>query len=172
MQQVDSEVNFVFELPADRFARCGRAHSEQNAGVPSETAGPEVGDEAEQLRADPVVLRPVRIEPLKGARVAIGLKARLDRRAEREPRFPGVQKERLLRRGRADFLLYEQVYRVDRAEDFLAEHRPDRELARVTPEYRPAELGEEAGIQPILAALGELKEVFRGDLVEIERLSG
>jgi len=30
-----SEVNFVFELPPDRFARCGGGHTEQNAGVPS-----------------------------------------------------------------------------------------------------------------------------------------
>ena len=42
----------------------------------------------EQLGADMVVLRPVRIEPFERARVAIGLKARLDRRAEGEMRFP------------------------------------------------------------------------------------
>src|SRR5271165_6406339 len=85
-----SKVNFVFELPPDRFARCSRAHTEQNAAVPFEGAGPDIRNNAEQLRADAVVLRPVRIESLEGARLAIGLKARLDRRAEGEPRFPSV----------------------------------------------------------------------------------
>src|SRR5215472_6630633 len=73
-EKAGSKVNLVFELPPDRFARCGRAHTEQNAGIPFETAGPEIRNSAKQLGADPVVLGPVRIEPLKRARVAIGLK--------------------------------------------------------------------------------------------------
>jgi hypothetical protein len=59
------EMELIFELPAKRFARCGRAHAEQNAGIPLEGAGPDVRDNAEQLGADTVVLRPVRIEPFK-----------------------------------------------------------------------------------------------------------
>ena len=36
------EVNFVFELPADRLARRRGAHTEQNTGVPFEATGPDV----------------------------------------------------------------------------------------------------------------------------------
>ena len=41
-QPTDLEVNFVFELPAERFARRRGAHTEQNASIPFEATGPDV----------------------------------------------------------------------------------------------------------------------------------
>jgi len=64
--------------------------------------------------------------------------------------------------------LYKQVYGIDRTEDFLAENRSQGEFVGVTLERRLAEFGKEAGIKPVLAALGELKEVLGSDLTEIE----
>src|SRR6516225_8258598 len=131
-------------------------------------AGPDIVNVSKKLGADAVVLRPVRIKSLERARVAVCLKARLGRCAESEPRFPSVHKERLCRGVVADFFLYKQVYGIDRTEDFLAEHRSQGEFVGVTLERRLAELGEKAGIQPVLAALSELKEVLGSNVSEIE----
>ena len=74
--------------------------------------------------------------------------------------------------GRPEEELPTSFHNIDRPEDFLAEDRPEGELVGVALERSLAEFGKKAGIQPILSAFGELKDVFPGDLTEIERLPG
>src|SRR5580658_9048728 len=103
------EMQLVFELPAQRAARFARRQSEQDAAVHLEAAGTQLADIGEQLRADAMVLLTQRREMTERARRAIGLDARLDDRAEREPAFDRVGKHRPSRSEAADILFDEQV---------------------------------------------------------------
>jgi hypothetical protein len=68
--------------------------------------------------------------------------------------------------------LHKQVYGIDRPKNLFAEYRSQGEFIRVVMEGGLAELGKKSGVQPILAALGQLKDIFGRDLTEIQRLSG
>src|SRR5487761_1322171 len=165
-------MDFVLGLPAQGFARRSSGHAEQDATVPFEAAGAELGDRAKELRTDAVVLRPARIVAVKAAWLTISLEARLDRSAEIEARLPRVYERRPRCGVIADVFFHEQVDRVDCAENLLAEDRPEGGLVGSLRQGGLAELGEKPGIGPIFAAWGELKDVFRGDLAEIDRLAG
>jgi hypothetical protein len=49
---------------------------------------------------------------------------------------------------------------------------PHGELVGVTPDRGFAELGKQTGVEPILAALGKLKDVLGSNLTELVGLSG
>jgi hypothetical protein len=128
-------------------------------------------ESAEELRADAVVPRPAGAEPLEAARLPVGLKTRLDRRAEGEARLPGVEKTGPAGGEPADILLDKKIDGVDGAEHLLAKDRAELDLVR-TAERAPAELEEKTAVEPISTAFGKLEDVFQGHLGEFDELAG
>src|SRR6185312_2510099 len=167
-------VNFVLELPARRDDRHRLGHADQDAAVPFERTRPEIEDLAEQLRAAAIVLVAPRRETAECAGLAVDLEAGRDHelptelhRQVLEPRLPRPQELRPAGRVPAQILFDEKVDGIAEPPEILAQHRAERSLVGVALEQRMAVLGEKTGIEPVLAALSELEQIFRRDLTEI-----
>src|SRR5262249_23903581 len=158
------EANLVLELPARRQARRRIGQAEQQARVPGQRAGADVENLAEELGSRAIVLCIPAADVPEFTGRSVELKAGLDHESivvgfqlpGIDPGLEGVGGVETSGRIGADLFFQKQIDSVAEPPKVLAQHRTELDRVRFAVLDRMAVLGEEAGIEPILAALAEL----------------
>src|SRR6185437_6178729 len=173
-----SVMDLVFELPARRELGRGVRQPEQNPAIPDEASRADIEDLAEELRPGAIVLLAPGRETPDGAGLAVDLESRLDDEIPAEldlpgidARFPGPAKRHVASSVEPELLCDEEVDRVAEAPEILAQHWTELDLVGIALRHAVTEFGEEPGIEPIFAALGELKKILRGKLGKTHALT-